>query len=62
MYVCPACQLRCTYDEPDRAVCGGCANLEPPCLERDSFDDRMCFLDPCLACEIRKEVRKEQRG
>jgi bidirectional [NiFe] hydrogenase diaphorase subunit len=62
MYVCPACGLRCTYHEPDKAVCGGCANLEPPCLEEDSFDDRMCFLDPCLACEIRKEVRKEQRG
>jgi bidirectional [NiFe] hydrogenase diaphorase subunit len=62
MYVCPACELRCTYHEPDKAVCGACANLEPPCLEKDSFDDRMCFLDPCLACEIRKEVRKEQRG
>jgi bidirectional [NiFe] hydrogenase diaphorase subunit len=61
MYVCPACQLRCTYQEPDKAICGGCANLEPPCLEKDPFDDRMCFLDPCVACEIRKEVRKESR-
>jgi NADH dehydrogenase/NADH:ubiquinone oxidoreductase subunit G len=52
----------CTYPEPDKAICGACANLEPPCLEKDSFDDRMCFLDPCLACEIRKEVRKEQNG
>ncbi len=59
MYVCPACELRCTYQEPDRTICGGCANLEPPCLGKDSFDDRMCFLDPCVACEIRKEVRKE---
>jgi coenzyme F420 hydrogenase subunit beta len=59
MYVCPACELRCTYQEPDRAICGGCANLEAPCLGKDSFDDRMCFLDPCMACEIRKEVRKE---
>jgi len=59
MYVCPACELRCTYQEPDRAICGGCANLEAPCLGKDSFDDRMCFLDPCVACEIRKEVRKE---
>jgi len=54
MYVCPACELRCTYQEPDKAICGGCANLEPPCLEKDPFDDRMCFLDPCMACEIRK--------
>lgn len=59
MYVCPACQLRCTYQDPEKAICGGCANLEAPCLEKDPFDDRMCFLDPCMACEIRKEVRKE---
>jgi len=59
MYVCPACELRCTYQEPDKAICGGCANLEAPCLEKDPFDDRMCFLDPCMACEIRKDARKE---
>jgi bidirectional [NiFe] hydrogenase diaphorase subunit len=59
MYVCPACELRCTYTEPEKPICGGCANLEAPCLEKDPFDDRMCFLDPCMACEIRKEVRKE---
>jgi bidirectional [NiFe] hydrogenase diaphorase subunit len=59
LYVCPACELRCTYQEPDTAICGGCANLEAPCLEKDPFDDRMCFLDPCMACEIRKEGRKE---
>ena len=59
MYICPACQLRCTYQDPEKAVCGGCANLEAPCLGKAPFDDRMCFLDPCLACEIRKEVRKE---
>jgi bidirectional [NiFe] hydrogenase diaphorase subunit len=59
MYVCPACQLRCTYQDPEKAICGGCANLEPPCLESPPFDDRMCFLDPCVACEIRKDARKE---
>ena len=52
MYVCPACQLRCTYTEPDRAICGGCANLSPPCVERESFDDMMCYMSPCVACEI----------
>jgi coenzyme F420 hydrogenase subunit beta len=30
IYVCPACQLRCTYTEPERAVCGGCANVRTP--------------------------------
>lgn len=53
IYVCPACQLRCTYTEPERAICGGCANLTPPCLDKKHADDMMCYLDPCLACEIR---------
>ena len=55
IYVCPACQLRCTYTEPEKAVCGGCANLSPPCVEKDQFDDMMCYMDPCVACEIEKE-------
>jgi len=55
MYVCPACQLRCTYMEKDAAVCGGCANLSPPCLEKEQFDDMMCYMAPCVACEIKKE-------
>jgi bidirectional [NiFe] hydrogenase diaphorase subunit len=54
MYICPACQLRCTYTEPERAICGGCANLSPPCVEKPQFDDMMCFMDPCVACEIVK--------
>jgi len=54
MYVCPACQLRCTYTEPDKAVCGGCANLAPPCIEKEPFDDMMCYMTPCVACEIKK--------
>jgi bidirectional [NiFe] hydrogenase diaphorase subunit len=57
MYVCPACQLRCTYNEPERAVCGGCANLSPPCIEKDQFDDMMCYMDPCVACEQETEDR-----
>jgi bidirectional [NiFe] hydrogenase diaphorase subunit len=55
MYVCPACQLRCTYAEPEKAVCGGCENLSPPCVDREKFDDMMCYMDPCVACEIQKE-------
>jgi NADH dehydrogenase/NADH:ubiquinone oxidoreductase subunit G len=53
IYVCPACSLRCTYTDPERAVCGACANLAPPCLRKPGFDDMMCFLEPCVACEIR---------
>ena len=54
MYVCPACQLRCTYSEPDKAICGACANIAAPCLDKDKFDDLMCYMDPCAACEIKK--------
>ena len=52
MYVCPACQLRCTYTEPDKAICGGCANLSPPCVEKEQFGQMMCYMQPCVACEI----------
>jgi len=54
IYVCPACTLRCTYTEPDKAICGGCANISPPCLENEKFDDMMCYMNPCVACEIKK--------
>ncbi|MBD3404309.1 hypothetical protein GF420_15575 [candidate division GN15 bacterium] len=55
IYVCPACELRCTYTDKDHAICGGCANLEPPCVEKPQFDDMMCYMKPCVACEISKE-------
>ena len=58
IYVCPACQLRCTYTEPEKAICGGCANLTPPCVEKQQFDDMMCYMDPCIACEIRNRHRE----
>jgi NADH dehydrogenase/NADH:ubiquinone oxidoreductase subunit G len=53
IYVCPACSLRCTYAEPEKAICGGCANISPPCIQKDPFDDLMCYMDPCVACEIK---------
>lgn len=55
MYVCPACSLRCTYNEPEKAICGACANLSPPCVEKETFDDMMCYMDPCVACEIERK-------
>jgi len=61
MYVCPVCQLRCTYVEPEKSVCGGCANLTPPCIEQERFDDMMCYMDPCVACEIEKK-RPDERS
>lgn len=55
LYVCPVCELRCTFNDPSRAVCGACANLSPPCLEKERFDDMMCYMNPCVACEIKKD-------
>ena len=55
MYVCPVCMLRCTYTEPEKAICGGCANLSVPCIEKEQFDDMMCYMEPCVACEITKD-------
>jgi len=55
MYVCPACQLRCTYMEKESAICGGCANISPPCIEKEQFNDMMCYMAPCVACEIKTE-------
>lgn len=52
MYVCPACQLRCTYTDKENAICNGCVNISIPCIEKDQFDDMMCYMDPCIACEI----------
>jgi bidirectional [NiFe] hydrogenase diaphorase subunit len=55
-YVCPACQLRCTFSDPDKAVCGACQNLKPPCLLQPDFEDMMCYMSPCVACEIVKRT------
>lgn len=55
IYVCPACELRCTYNTPEKALCGACANLSPPCLEKERFDDMMCYMNPCVACEIKRD-------
>ncbi len=52
IYVCPACQLRCTYSDKENAICNGCVNLSLPCVEKDQFKEMMCYMDPCVACEI----------
>ncbi|ROL60979.1 hypothetical protein D9V86_08165 [Bacteroidetes/Chlorobi group bacterium ChocPot_Mid] len=54
IYICPACQLRCTYTDKEQAICNGCVNISAPCVEKDQFHDLMCYMDPCVACEIVK--------
>jgi bidirectional [NiFe] hydrogenase diaphorase subunit len=55
IYVCPTCELRCTYTDPEKAICGGCANIGPPCVDKPQFDDMMCYMQPCVACEIKED-------
>ena len=61
MYICPACELRCQGPDPPGDVCGGCANVEPVCLEDE--DDKMCFMDPCGWCykELGRKKIKEKK-
>lgn len=63
MYICPACQLRCQGPEPPGAVCGGCLNIEYPCL--DLYEDIRCYMDPCAACllvESEKNKNENNNG
>ncbi len=59
MYICPACQARCQGPQEKSAVCNACLNLSPPCLER--FDEMMCYMDPCVACEQNSRGEKSER-
>jgi hypothetical protein len=36
-------------------VCGGCENLAPPCVDKEPFDDMMCYMNPCVACELQQD-------
>ena len=50
LYICPVCELRCHGAAAEKTLCNGCLNFAPVCLQ--SYDDAMCFLDPCHACEL----------
>jgi len=57
MYICPACELRCQASTASTALCSGCLNFSPVCFQ--SYDDAMCFLEPCHACELSGPVRAD---
>ncbi len=59
LWACPVCELRCQASTADTALCNGCLNFAPPCFE--SYDDAMCFLDPCHACELAGPFRADAR-
>jgi len=50
LYICPVCELRCQGASAESTLCNGCLNFSPVCMQ--SYDDAMCFLDPCHACEL----------
>jgi bidirectional [NiFe] hydrogenase diaphorase subunit len=52
MYICPVCQVRCQGPQEKGALCNSCLNLSPPCLE--NYEEAMCYMDPCVACELSK--------
>ncbi len=64
MYVCPACQARCHGPGAKEVICNSCLNLPQPCL--DHFDNAMCYMDPCVACELETkrehEVKHDVKG
>lgn len=57
MYVCPACELRCSFNDTDKAICGGCGNHAASCIDVKGYDQMMCYMEPCVACEIEKPVQ-----
>ncbi len=64
LYICPVCELRCAGPAAESTQCNGCLNFAPVCFQ--SYDDAMCFLDPCHACEragpLRPDVKIKTRA
>jgi coenzyme F420 hydrogenase subunit beta len=57
LFICPVCELCCHGAAPDRTLCSGCLNFAPVCFQ--NYDDAMCFLDPCHACELPGPLRSD---
>lgn len=57
LYICPVCEQRCQGSTATTALCSGCLNFSPVCFQ--SYDDAMCFLEPCHACELSGPIRPD---
>ncbi len=57
LYICPTCELRCQGPQAATTLCNGCLNFAPVCFQ--SYEDAMCFRDPCVACELAGPVRAD---
>jgi bidirectional [NiFe] hydrogenase diaphorase subunit len=60
LYICPVCELRCQGPAAESTLCNGCANFATVCFQ--SYDNAMCFLDPCHACELAGPFRADVRN
>ena len=58
LYICPVYELCCHGRAPERTLCSGCLNFAPVCFQ--IYDDAMCFLDPCHACELPGPLRTDR--
>ena len=59
MWVCPVCEQRCQGSTAKTALCNGCLNFSTVCFQ--TYEDAMCFLDPCHACELAGPFRADMR-
>lgn len=59
LYICPVCELRCQGPQAETTLCNGCYNLSTVCFQ--SYDNAMCFLEPCHACEISGPIRTDMQ-
>ena len=57
LYICPTCELRCQGPQAETTLCNGCLNFATVCFQ--SYDNAMCFLDPCHACEVGGPFRSD---
>jgi bidirectional [NiFe] hydrogenase diaphorase subunit len=57
LYICPVVELRCAGAQPESTLCSGCINFTPACL--NYHEQAMCFLEPCVACELAGPLRNE---
>jgi bidirectional [NiFe] hydrogenase diaphorase subunit len=55
--VCPVCEERCQGSTATTALCDGCVNISTVCYQ--SYDNAMCSLDPCHACELPGPFRQD---
>src|SRR5579864_172929 len=60
LYICPVCELRCQGAQAETTLCNGCLNISTVCFQ--SYDNAMCFLDPCHACEIGGPFRADMQA